>query len=236
MVISIEIPEEVKCLLKSGQMVNFDTPFLERKTQIEKDIFLAKEMGIEPDKIFHYLKKFVGENITKGETLAIKKDLLSTRKVTCDYDGVIKEIDHTEGKVILASYSNEKKTLPAFFKGEVLEVKKNSFSLKVTDGLEVEIKKTDNDFGGEVFYLKDNLLTPAKIGNKILLAQEISSYLQAKAETLGATGFVTLTKLKDHSDLPQAQIKEISDFKKIVEAKYSYCLIIKKNSRIYFYR
>ncbi len=236
MVISIEIPDGVKCLLKSEQMVDFGNPFLERKTRIEKDIFLAKEMGIEPDKIFHYLKKFVGENITKGEILATKKDFFSTHKVICDYDGVIKEIDHSEGKVILVSYSDEKKTLPAFFKGEVLEVKKNSLSLKVQDGLEVEIKKTDEDFGGEVFYFKDNLLTSAKIGGKILLASEISSYLQAKAETLGTVGFVTLIKLKDSPSLPQAQIKEINDFKKIIEAKYSYCLITKKSCRIYFYR
>jgi len=53
---------------------------------------------------------------------------------------------------------------------------------------------------------------------------------------LGGIGFITLTRLPEQSSKPQAQIKIIEDFKKVLTLKYPYCLVNKKDSKIYFYQ
>jgi hypothetical protein len=238
MLIAITIPENAKCLLKSGQNVEFDTDFLENKVENEIEIPISKKIGIPPAKIFRHLQKFVGENITKGEILAVKKDLFSSRTIICDYDGVVKEVDHEEGRVVLLTNTGQKDTVKAYFKGQVNEINKNTVVIKVGEGKEFELKKTTGSFGGEVCYFnrKENeSLKAEQVANKVVVAEAIDSYFQSKAEALGACGYVSLMKLTDSTALPHAVIKSLDDFKKIVSLKHPYCLIEAKNSKIYFY-
>lgn len=235
MLIRIDIPDGVKCLLKAGQNVDFDTDFIERKTSKEIIVHLAKKIGIRPTRIFQHLKKFVGENIKKGEIIAVKKNLFSTERFVCDEDGIIKEIDHNEGKIIIDCLSSKESIKKAFFKGEISEIKNNQIILNVKDGQEFNIKSASCDFGGKVYYLKSGAVA-ANIANKILLSEKITAYLQTKVEALGGIGFVNLIKLPEESSKPQTQIQNIEDFKKISTLEYPYCLISKKNSKIYFYQ
>ena len=94
---SVKIPEGSELLIKSGQNVDFETPFIKTNQAAQLKISLAKKLSIPQDKIFRHLQKFVGEPIVKGDVLATKKNFLSTKKVTAPVDGVIKEIDHVEG-------------------------------------------------------------------------------------------------------------------------------------------
>ncbi|MDO8741813.1 MAG: hypothetical protein Q7J11_01565, partial [Candidatus Roizmanbacteria bacterium] len=99
MLISVPISTADHCLLKEGQQVDFDTPFLEKKVEEEINISIAKNLGVSPQKIFHYLKKFVGESIEKNETIAINKGIFTSKKIVSKYAGQIKEINHSDGSI-----------------------------------------------------------------------------------------------------------------------------------------
>jgi hypothetical protein len=238
MLISINIPDDCVCLLKDGQTVEFDVSFLEKKVQTEINIPLAKKIGVPPAKIFRYLKKFVGENIRKGEIIAVKQNLLSSNKYMSDHEGMIKEIDHEEGKIVISVYSGNKNIIQAFFKGQINSVKKDEMILQTSSGHEFDLKQADENFGGEVYYLKEerpDLINSENIQNKILVTQSLSPICQIKAEAVGAKGLVTLKKIAEKSDVPYAQLKNIEDLEKIFDKKLRYCLINERNDKIYFY-
>ncbi len=68
MQISISYPSSFKCLLKQGQNVDFNTPYLEKKISVDVSIPIAKKLGVNPTHIFRYLKKLVGEKLTKEKS------------------------------------------------------------------------------------------------------------------------------------------------------------------------
>lgn len=239
MVITINFPENARCLLKENQKVDFGVPYLEGKTESKIEIQVAKILDIDPSKIFHYLKKLVGEKITKGETLALKKGLFSTGRVKSEYDGVVQEINHNDGVVVLTTEVGDDKTFDAFFKGKVKKVEKGEIKIETGAVEEYRLSTTTSDFGGGAFYLKNSetSLTSTDVSNNVIVAESVDAFSQVKAEALGAKGFVTINKIVDQTEeIEYAQLKNISDMEKIKKHNYPYCLIDKKNSRIVFYK
>lgn len=238
MQISVFYPSSFKCLLQNGQNVDFDTLYLEQELSTDIAIAVAKKLRIKPNHIFRYLKKFVGEKIHQGEILAEKKGLIGATKVIINQEGIIKEIDHNQGLVIISTPQEKTKSIKAFFKGEVLEIKKGIILIKVKKGESFPIKNAINNFGGETFYFLNKFtdLLNSQLSNKIVISESVSDYFQTKIETLGAKGFVLLNKLPQNTNTNFAQIKNIDDFKKIIKLKFPYCLINKDSSTIYFYQ
>lgn len=237
MIISIAIPEHAKCLLKNGSNVDIGTPFLEFSTQSLVNIPLAKKLKIHPASIFKYIKKFVGEPLKKGEVLALKKGFFSSTKILSEYDGIIKEIDHDDGQLLIEIENNEKKKTLAYFKGEVEEINKYELQLKVKTGKEYLTKKTTGNFGGQTMYLKDSddKTITAECNNSICVVESPTSYTQSKTEALGINGFITLNSLPEETNLPNALFKQISDIKKVMEYKLPYCIVNEKKGTITFY-
>lgn len=225
------------CVLKENQEVDFETPFLQKKTEEEVNISIAKNLGVSPEKIFHYLKKFVGEVIEKDETIAINKGIFTTKKVVSKYSGLIKEINHSDGSITILSRTETENTINSFFKGKVEKIKKNEISIEVGKGEEYPGKNIEQNFGGKTFYANENLdFNSENIFNSIVVCENITPYYKAKAEALGCKGFLSLSKLADDSDILNAQLKNINDYKKIIKTKFTYCTMLSNSSTIYFYQ
>lgn len=225
------------CVLKENQEVDFETPFLQKKTEEEVNISIAKNLGVSPEKIFHYLKKFVGEVIEKDETIAINKGIFTTKKVISKYSGLIKEINHSDGSITILSRTETENTINSFFKGKVEKIKKNEISIEVGKGEEYPGKNIEQNFGGKTFYANENLdFNSENIFNSIVVCENITPYYKAKAEALGCKGFLSLSKLADDSDILNAQLKNINDYKKIIKTKFTYCTMLSNSSTIYFYQ
>lgn len=225
------------CVLKENQEVDFETPFLQKKTEEEVNISIAKNLGVSPEKIFHYLKKFVGEAIEKNETIAINKGVFTTKKVISKYSGLIKEINHSDGSITILSRTETENTINSFFKGKVEKIKKNEISIEVGKGEEYPGKNIEQNFGGKTFYANENLdFNSENIFNSIVVCENITPYYKAKAEALGCKGFLSLSKLADDSDILNAQLKNINDYKKIIKTKFTYCTMLSNSSTIYFYQ
>lgn len=237
MVITIPLLENTHCLLKEGQKVDFETAYLDRHNELQVNIPLSKKLGIDPDKIFRYLKKLVGEKIKKGEVLAVKKGLFGDSKVLSEYDGVIQEIDHHKGELLVTTETDQKKTENCYFKGKVKEVNDREIKIEVGHGADFPIKSASDSFGGETFYFEDGFfdLSSSEISGKILITESISELKQIKAEALGIGGIVSLNKTQENPQVNFALIKNIEDLEKIKKINYPYCLVDKKNSKIIFY-
>jgi len=237
MLITIPLSNSDHCLLKEDHDVDFETPFLQKKTEEEVSISIAKNLNVSPQKIFHYLKKFVGESIEKDEILAVNKGIFSTKKIISKYSGLIKEINHADGTIIILSQEGTENTINSYFKGKVDKIKKNEVSIEVGKGEQFPIKTANQNFGGKTFYLDEKLdLNSENISDSIIVCENITSYYKAKAEALGCRGFVSLSKLTEETTAPYAQLKNINDYKKIVKTKFAYCTILGNSSSIYFYQ
>ena len=237
MLISIPVSVLDRCPLKEGQLVDFNTPFLEKKVEEEINISVAKNLDVSPQKIFHYLKKFVGESIEKNEIIAINKGMFTTKKIVSKYSGLIKEINHSDGSITILSKAKIENTINSFFKGKVDKINKNEISIEVNEGEQLPAKNVSHNFGGKTFYSDNNSdFLSENVFNSIIVCENITSYLKAKAEALGCQGFLSLSKLTEDSGIPYAQFKNINDYKKIIKLKFPYCTIVNTSSIIYFYQ
>lgn len=237
MIITYKIPENYFPLVKNDDEIDFQTYIFEKKINQEKEINLAQILNIKPKNIFRTLRKFVGDKIKKNDLIAENKTFFSTIRFLSPDDGLIKEIDHVKGSIIIETESNEKNKILSFIKGKVEKIDKNTIKIKIKNGESFPIKKSTTDFGGEIFYLENNNdFNFDQINNKIILTEKINSYFQAKIEALGAKGFVILENLPEKTDLPVVMIKNTSDFKKIKKSNHPYCTIISQSDMIYFYQ
>ena len=186
MLITVPLTTTDHCLLKEGQDVDFETPFLKKKTESEVSISIAKNLNVSPQKIFHYLKKFVGETIEKDETLAVNKGIFSTKKIISKYSGLIKEINHSDGTITILSQEETENTVNSFFKGKVNKIKKNEISIEVDKGEQFPGKNIGQSFGGKTFYAdEDRDFNSENVYNSIIVCENMTSYYTAKAAALG---------------------------------------------------
>lgn len=237
MLITIPISVSDHCLLKEDQMVDFETPFLQKKVEEEVNISIAKNLNVSPEKIFHYLKKFVGESIEKDEIIAMNKGMFTTKKIVSKYSGLIKEINHSNGSITILSKTEIENTVNSFFKGKVSKIKKNELSVEIGKGEQFPAKNISQNFGGKTFYVDKNLnFYTENVFNSIVVCEDITSYYRSKAEALGCKGFLSLSKLSEDLETPFAQFKNINDYKKIIKTKFSYCTVVSNSSTIYFYQ
>ncbi|EKE13986.1 MAG: hypothetical protein ACD_12C00724G0008 [uncultured bacterium] len=237
MLINIPLSVSDHCLLKEGQTVDFETPFLQKKVEEEINISIAKNLSVPPEKIFHYLKKFVGESIEKNEIIALNKGVFTTKKIVSKYSGLIKEIDHSNGSITILSKTEIENTVNSYFKGTVNKIRKNELIIEVNKGEQFPVKNASKNFGGKTFYSERNYdLKTENVFNSIVVCENITSYYKAKAEALGCQGFLSLTKLSEETGAFYAQLKNINDYKKIIKIKFAYCTILSNSSTIYLYQ
>jgi len=237
MILSIQIPQGAHVKIKAGDKVDFDSPLFEIPSSAEHTLSFTQKLGIEPSKIFHYLKKFVGEDVKKGDVIALKKGVLSAKIVTSEYEGKIKEIDHNEGNIVITT-KGKKDLLFSSIKGEIAEIKNKEIHIEVKEGKEFELKKSASNFGGKTVYVKDPsvLLSSNNVAGRILIAESVSSYNQSKMDALGIIGYVTLMKLPEETDLPSVQLKTVQGLNDILKHEYPYCYVDSQSGKIVFYQ
>ncbi len=237
MTINFPVPAETNCLVKNGDTVDFHTPIFEKKFSKEIRLNVAGELAINPKNIFRHLKKLVGDKINQGDIVAEKSGLFSSKKVKASYEGIIKEIDHNLGELIIETSDKNKKQILSPFKGEVEKIGKNELLINVNKGHEFGLKKASGNFGGEVYYLKQALtVTTNEVENKIVFAEKLSGFEQVKIEALGVGGFVCLKEMPQPTSFNFAIIKNLEDFAKIEKSKFIYCTTVANSDKIYFYQ
>jgi hypothetical protein len=238
MIIKIPLSDTFKILIKENEIVDFDTPLIKKSDKKDLKIHLAQELEINPSKIFISMKKGVGEKINRGDVLAVKKSVFSEKKYSCDFEGIIKEINHEDGSVIITSSNKETKPKNSFFKGLIKKIDDNQIELEVKSFAKYDIRETNDDFGGEIYRINKKLVSELKeeVDDKILVTKKIEPYNQVRLEVLGMKGYITLEDLDHPVDIFHASLKKEEDLNSIIKSDYPYCTVIKEDRVIYLYK
>lgn len=221
------------------QIVDFKTPLSHQIKSEGRKIYLSRELGIAPDKIFMHLSKVVGDQITIGDIIAEKKSVLGTKRVTSGHEGILKEIDHQEGFVLIESQIETTDQKNAYFVGQVQDIKGNLVTLKVKTSKSFDLKDVTQDFGGEVMFCSEQTLSSLKendVQHKVIFTEYIKASEAIRLDVLGVYGIITKNNIIEKEGVNSAQIKNVSDWEEIKNLKYSHCLIDKKNNTMYLYQ
>ena len=234
--LTIYIPNHQELLVSVGQDVDLKSPFLKKSSPTNVVLKISESLGFRPERIFKFLKKFVGETVKKGELLAEYKTFLSSKQFVSNFEGLIKEVNHQTGTLLIETATDQKNIIPCFFQGTVIGIDGNLLQLQVNELVKYQTQPQKTYTGGQVTYHKDkNKLTEETISNKFICVDAIKLFDQVKQETLGANGFITLSDLKKETKLPKIKIKKIEDFKQILDGHLPYCITGEDDTTIYFY-
>jgi len=232
MILEIPIDPEKKLAIKVGEKVGFTTPLYKSKEKAEERIEVAELLSIHPKKIFTHLKKNVGDIIITGDLLAEKKSFFSDKKVTSHIEGVITEIDHIEG-IVLIETQRETSSENCWFAGHVVDISKKQVHIKIEKHISLEAKYVERDFGGSLWLFTKQSFTNSEY--PVGVAERATEYEVAKLEALGGRGLITSYKYGGVTSLPKAELKLAHSYKEISSSQFSYCFAQAQHSTIILY-
>ena len=162
---------------------------------------------------------------------------MAGRRYTSEHTGILKEINHIDGSILIEVSSTDRAVRKAFFIGEAVKIEDGSLQIKVAVANEYEIKNAKDTCGGKTLFIKNenNIYDEDRVSGNVVVADTISEYNQTKIEALGASGFATLHVLSESTSTPAVLFKQIKDFEDAVKHHLSYCFIDSKTSKIVFY-
>lgn len=193
---------------------------------------MAELLSIHPKKIFHHLKKNVGDTIIIGDLLAEKKSFFSDKKITSHIGGIITEIDHIEG-IVLIETQKETHSEHCWFAGHVVDVSKKSVQVKIGKHVVVEAKYVEADFGGSIWVFSDQSKPSPQ--HPVGITERATEYDVAKLEALGGKGLITSYKFEGVTSLPKAEFKLKDSFEKVQSSEFSCCFAQAHHSTIILY-
>ncbi|CAN5223506.1 hypothetical protein BH09PAT2_BH09PAT2_00500 [soil metagenome] len=237
MKVPVKIPENSELLIQTGQKVDFDTPFIQKKGRKQLNIPLARTLNFKPEKIFLVLKKVIGDRVKKGELLAENKAFLSTKQYFAEADGIIAEVNHNTGSLVLEIDTEDSQIINCFFTGDIEAIHDDHIEIGVKKMKKFETLEHINDYGGaQVFYLiNQGPCAEEDVENRYVCTTVIDPLAHIKIEAFGAQGYITDTKKSFGGNIKQIVLQNPEDFQDIHENKYPYCIVGLDNTSIYLY-
>lgn len=233
---SISIPGNLR--IKAGQLVDFDTPLIKSVTTEGFRVNVSEELGIPNDKIFMHTSKIVGDTVVANEILAERKTTFGTKKIASPKAGVIKQIDHETGTLVVESVSEMSNTIFAYFKGNVKELKGTTVTLEVSSSDSYSLKDVAGDFGGEILY-RDNQrlanLSENDLRNKVVLTESIRLAETVRLDVLGARGIISKEDIKEKEGVYSAELEDKTLWPALITSSHTHCIVDKKNCTLYLY-
>jgi len=232
MILEIPVDPEKKLAIKVGEKVDFNTPLYINREKSEERIEVAELLAIHPKKIFHHLKKNIGDSVIMGELLAERKSFFSNKKVTSHIAGTITEIDHIDG-VILIETQKETHSEHCWFMGHVVEVSKKQVQIKIGKHMTFEAKYVEKDFGGMIWLLSEQSFASPEY--PVGITERATEYEVAKLEALGGRGLITTYRYEGPTSLPKAEFKLKDSHEEEVLKQFSCCFSEARHSTIILY-
>lgn len=237
MKVSVKIPDSGKLLIETGQSVDFSTPLFKSKKTNLIAIPLANILDFSPENISDHLKKTVGESVVVDELLAENKKFLSSKKYFSQIDGLIKDVNHETGEVVIEKQYEKEFETKCFFKGEVVSINDGFIEIKVQKGEEIEIEKSLDYMGGEVFYHETGLqIREDDVYEKFIFTNSLDKIDYPKAEVLGAKGVIRNNSTGQSNQLIEIIINPEKKFKVLKENNYPYFIVSPKGNTLFFYK
>ncbi len=211
----------------------------------EEIIHISQILGIPPAKIKKYLKKNLGDGISKSEVLAEKKGaLFGGKKIISEFSGTVIKIDEEAGNVnIHTGQSKNPAVIVSPVEGTVDFCNNEKIVIKTDKETLVAKQAKGEDIRGELYIIEDEEVDFTKINSgvskKIVLGKNFEKGSIFKALGLGALGIIGIQiKQGDLEDIEEKGIKspvlEIDgeDFKKLLKHKESQVYLDAKNKAV----
>ena len=213
--------------LTAGQII------AEKKEKgIEEVIHVSQILGTPFKKIIKTLRKNLGDGVSKGDILAIKKGKLGlgTKKIISEFSGTIIKIDEEKGDLLIRTGLTDGNLITIISPVDgIVEICNNNKIVIKTDRDALLAKRAGGEEAkGELFLIEDEEIDFAKItaevAKKIVLGKNFVKGSIFKVFALGALGVVGVKiEESDFENLqekgiksPVVQIEEI-DFAKLVK-------------------
>lgn len=236
----LSIPDNTKILIKKGDSIKIGDQLFLKETSQTVTVDISTPLKISKADVFHYIKKMIGDSVKTGEVLAQKKKFLGSKDVQSPVDGTISKIDHEKGEITIQTGTVENhNTQNAFFAGTIIDIdqSKQILTVECKDATSKPFKSIKQDFGGELFYFSDESLfytvQESEVENKVLLIEELKSFIVSKCEALSVSGFV-YQKGEVVTQIPSLLVSS-DDFKELVKSQKKYILFshLEKKALIY---
>lgn len=237
--ITFHVKSHSSLLIKAGDVVDFDTPLTKKTVSRQDTIALSDHLGIAPHQIFMHLQKVVGEPVKKNETLAEKKTMFGMKRFISEYEGVIKEINHTEGTVVVETYAESAEITYCHFKGTVESVQDGLITLRVDKKEAYPLKESHSHFGGKTLIVDDatpfSTLTYDDVAGRVIIAKTVSTVDKVRLEVLDEAGTVTLNEIAEKPLSNTARLKNVTDWEAVRQSALPYCIVDIKDNTMYLY-
>ncbi len=242
MEISFTLPQHIVLLQDTSSDVSIGDNLYKIKNRKQIKVDVASSLHIDPSDIFCHLVKVIGDSVDEGAVIAEKKGVLRKNQVKSPIKGIIENIDHSTGELIITHASTKSSQVKkSFFHGKIVSYDETESILKVHIKGKGNIYEADTislDSGGEAFYLKDEKLYYSTAGDdingKIIVIDEIKPYMETKFDTLDAGGIVH-AKGASLLSIPSASLKNPDDITTIFKEELAFVCSSSLDKKIIFY-
>lgn len=228
--------------LTAGQII------AEKKDKgIEEVIHVFQILRIAPKNIVKTLKKNLGDSVSKGDVLALKKGRLrlGTKKIISEFSGTIVKIDEEKGDVLIHTGAGDKNLITIISPVDgIVEICNNGKIVIKTDRQALLAKRAaGEETRGELFVIGDEEIDfskiTAEVTKKIVLGKNFAKGSMFKVFALGALGVVGVQiRESDFEDLEEKGIKspvvqiEEEDFDKLLKYNQKQVYLDPKNKSL----
>lgn len=235
--VSVKIPQQAEILIEAGQAVDFTTPLLKKNSKKTVQIPLSEILGFAPDKIFLKIKKTIGDPVKKGDLLAEEIAFLSAKRYFSQIDGVLREIRHDTGAVIIEQETQDAAQMNCYFQGEVAAIHDGYIELKVKGSHKAQTTEPVEYMGAQVYYAPEGGIpfSEEDVEGKCIFALEFNPMDHPKVEALGAHGLILREKLSVPGTIAQIILETADDVEHISKKKYPFFIVGPEENTLYFY-
>lgn len=199
--ISLPISAKTKIFLSVGDKIVANKPFAEIKTDSQYSIPLAKLLKVDSKKISQYLLKSIGASVSQGDIIAKKRNFLSFDYIRVPREGVIKELNLTEGMVIMtAMVSEEKNKITIPVDGRIQSIDKHQIIIEIYNLIYTTTQEDGSEAVGKLYYSGDELSIfdiGEKVADGIILCKSITEETLIKLEVIGAAGILSIKAVSE---------------------------------------
>ncbi len=228
--------------LTAGQII------AEKKEKgIEEVVHVFQILDVSPKKMAKTLRKNLGDSVSKGDVLAVKKGRLrlGTKKIISEFSGTIVKIDEEKGDVLIYTGSGDKNltTIISPVDGIVDFCNNVKIVIKTEKQALFAKRAAGEEATGELFLIENEDIDfsniTAEVAKKIVLGKNFAKGVIFKVFALGALGVVGVgIREGDFEDLEEKGIKsstvqiEEADFDKLIKNSKKQIYLDPKNKSL----
>lgn len=207
-------------MVKEADRITAKTQLAKFSTTAETQIIhLAKLLNIANSKIPDYLRKKIGEKISAGEVIAIKKGFFSSSVVKSPIEGKLVGLDLAKGTISLVKYEKvAREDLVCPVSGKIITVGKSALEIETNSPIFKAVKGEGPDVAGDLKYIVGDDLAAWDVHDdveeSVVLCRSVKEATLIKLQVIGAKGLI-LVKIKGEIELPWIQVEE-NVFEKLV--------------------